>query len=90
MTATDLAPATRGYPLLDTTAHPGPHLVVHTLTTLTGVCLNRDMAGLPKSLNLGGAERMRVSPQARSGRSASGYGNRPPTPSRAPAAACYP
>ncbi|WP_326812430.1 type I-E CRISPR-associated protein Cas7/Cse4/CasC [Streptomyces scopuliridis] len=65
MTATDLAPAdTSIHPAIDTTRFPGPVVVVHSLTTLTGVCLNRDRDGLPKLLNCGAAERMRVSPQA--------------------------
>jgi len=64
-TVTDLAPASAApHRTIDTTGAPGPVVVVHSLTTLTGVCLNRDMMGLPKSVAIGGSERMRVSSQA--------------------------
>ncbi|MEW2498165.1 type I-E CRISPR-associated protein Cas7/Cse4/CasC [Streptomyces nodosus] len=64
MNTTDLDPVGATHPLIDTTTHRGPFVVVHSLTPLFGVCLNRDMDGLPKSIVIGGTERMRVSAQA--------------------------
>ncbi|WP_197371580.1 type I-E CRISPR-associated protein Cas7/Cse4/CasC, partial [Streptomyces clavuligerus] len=61
---TDLTPAGPGHRVLDLTALPGPFAVVHSLTTLIGVCPNRDRDQQPKTLVLGGAERMRISSQA--------------------------
>ncbi|WP_405814688.1 type I-E CRISPR-associated protein Cas7/Cse4/CasC [Streptomyces sp. NBC_01390] len=64
VTATDLSLPESAYTPIDLTALPGPFVVVHSLTTLVDVCLNRDMMGLPKSTMLGGVERMRVSAQS--------------------------
>ncbi|MEO3976841.1 type I-E CRISPR-associated protein Cas7/Cse4/CasC [Streptomyces sp. CAU 1734] len=61
--ATDLSPAPLSLEI-DTTAAPGPYVVVHTLTTVTGVNLNADLDGLPKRALYGGAERLRVSAQS--------------------------
>ncbi|WP_433892717.1 type I-E CRISPR-associated protein Cas7/Cse4/CasC [Streptomyces sp. CA-111067] len=49
---------------IDLSGTPGPFVTVHTLTTLSGVGLNRDQLGRPKSIAIGGAERMRISSQA--------------------------
>jgi CRISPR system Cascade subunit CasC len=51
--------------MLDTTIYPGQFVVLHTLTTVAGVSLNRDAANMPKRITYGGVARMRVSPQAR-------------------------
>lgn len=64
VTATDLSLPESAYPPIDLSALPGPFVVVHSLTTLVDVCLNRDIMGLPKSTTLGGVERMRVSAQS--------------------------
>ncbi|MFM9462752.1 type I-E CRISPR-associated protein Cas7/Cse4/CasC [Streptomyces scabiei] len=64
VTATDLSLPESPYPPIDLNALPGPFVVVHSLTTLVDVCLNRDIMGLPKSTTLGGVERMRVSAQS--------------------------
>lgn len=64
VTATDLSLPESPYPPIDLSALPGPFVVVHSLTTLVDVCLNRDIMGLPKSTTLGGVERMRVSAQS--------------------------
>ncbi|MFJ5726393.1 type I-E CRISPR-associated protein Cas7/Cse4/CasC [Streptomyces sp. NPDC093149] len=48
----------------DITNHPGPFVVVHSLTTVVGVSLNQDMNDLPKTLRYGDVERMRVSSQS--------------------------
>lgn len=64
VTAVDLAPAGAPFRTLDTTTAPGDFVVVHSLTTVAGVCLNRDMDGLPKSMLYGGTERLRVSSQS--------------------------
>ncbi|MFJ1662448.1 type I-E CRISPR-associated protein Cas7/Cse4/CasC [Streptomyces anthocyanicus] len=64
--ATDLAPRplpAHGAPT-DVTDSPGPFVVVHSLTSVVGMNLNMDMDHLPKTLRLGGAERMRVSSQS--------------------------
>src|SRR6266567_339673 len=50
---------------LDTTGLPGRFVVVHTLTTVAGVNLNRDFDNLPKRILVGGVERLRVSAQAK-------------------------
>lgn len=63
-TATDLSLPESAHPPIELSALPGPFVVVHSLTTLVDVCLNRDMMGLPKSTTLGGVERMRVSAQS--------------------------
>lgn len=64
--ATDLAarPAGAEGQITDVTRSPGPFVVVHSLTTVAGVNLNRDMNDLPKTLWHGGIERMRVSAQS--------------------------
>jgi CRISPR system Cascade subunit CasC len=62
-TATDLSPAA-DHLEIDTTDSPGPFVVIHTLTTVTGVNLNSDENGVPKTVMYGGAERLRVSAQA--------------------------
>ncbi|MET7487727.1 type I-E CRISPR-associated protein Cas7/Cse4/CasC [Streptomyces sp. NPDC005538] len=62
-TATDLAPAA-DHLEIDTTDSPGPFVVIHTLTTVTGVNLNSDETGVPKTAMYGGTERLRVSAQA--------------------------
>lgn len=62
-TATDLAPAA-DHLEIDTTDSPGPFVVIHTLTTVTGVNLNSDENGVPKTVMYGGTERLRVSAQA--------------------------
>ncbi|WEH31947.1 type I-E CRISPR-associated protein Cas7/Cse4/CasC [Streptomyces sp. AM 4-1-1] len=49
---------------IDLSEVPGPFVTVHSLTTLSGVALNRDQLGRPKSIAIGGVERMRVSAQA--------------------------
>jgi CRISPR system Cascade subunit CasC len=64
ITATDLSLPESAYAPIELSALPGPFVVVHSLTTLVDVCLNRDVMGLPKSTTLGGVERMRVSAQA--------------------------
>ncbi|MEV0220756.1 type I-E CRISPR-associated protein Cas7/Cse4/CasC [Streptomyces sp. NPDC050704] len=64
MNPTDLAVVGSTHRLIDTTGDKGPFVVVHSLTTLLGVCLNRDMEGLPKAIVIGGTERMRVSSQS--------------------------
>ncbi|KUN58815.1 hypothetical protein AQJ46_41810 [Streptomyces canus] len=64
MTTPVLAPSAAPYRTIDTTAAAGDFVVVHSLTTVAGVCLNRDMDGLPKTLLFGGTERLRVSSQA--------------------------
>ncbi|MER7761321.1 type I-E CRISPR-associated protein Cas7/Cse4/CasC [Streptomyces sp. NPDC097619] len=51
--------------LIDTTVHDGNFVVVHILTTYTGVSLNRDFSNLPKSIQFGDALRMRVSAQSK-------------------------
>ncbi|MEV7869166.1 type I-E CRISPR-associated protein Cas7/Cse4/CasC [Streptomyces sp. NPDC088124] len=58
------APTATPYRIIDTTGAEGNLVVVHSLTTVAGVCLNRDMDGLPKTLLYGGTERLRVSSQA--------------------------
>ncbi|MCX4481730.1 type I-E CRISPR-associated protein Cas7/Cse4/CasC [Streptomyces cellulosae] len=58
------APSAAPYRTIDTTSVAGDFVVVHSLTTLAGVCLNRDMDGLPKTMLFGGTERLRVSSQA--------------------------
>jgi CRISPR system Cascade subunit CasC len=63
MITTDLTPAST-LPAIDLSDCPGPVVVTHTITTFVGVNLNGDLSGLPKSLNFGGVERMRVSAQA--------------------------
>lgn len=50
--------------MIDLSDVPGPFVTVHSLTTLSGVSLNRDQLGRPKSIAIGGVERMRVSSQA--------------------------
>ncbi|MFJ2135969.1 type I-E CRISPR-associated protein Cas7/Cse4/CasC [Streptomyces sp. NPDC087845] len=64
--ATDLTarPVPAEGQVTDITSSPGPFVVVHSLTTLVGVSLNRDMNDLPKTLRYGGIERMRVSSQS--------------------------
>lgn len=64
--ATDLAPdadAQRAR-VLDTTGAPGPFITVHSLTTLVAVNLNQDLQQVPKRVQFGDVERMRVSSQA--------------------------
>ncbi|MFJ4741175.1 type I-E CRISPR-associated protein Cas7/Cse4/CasC [Streptomyces sp. NPDC088775] len=64
--ATDITPLpipAQGAPT-DITSSPGPFVVVHSLTTVAGVCLNRDMSDVPKTLWYGGTERIRVSSQS--------------------------
>ncbi|MDJ0386015.1 type I-E CRISPR-associated protein Cas7/Cse4/CasC [Streptomyces sp. G-G2] len=51
--------------LIDTTDHDGNFVVVHILTTYTGVSLNRDFTNLPKIIQFGDAPRMRVSAQSK-------------------------
>ncbi|MFE9846548.1 type I-E CRISPR-associated protein Cas7/Cse4/CasC [Streptomyces goshikiensis] len=62
MALTDIAADPR---LIDTTAHDGNFVVVHVLTTYTGVSLNRDFTNLPKNIHFGDAPRMRVSAQSK-------------------------
>ncbi|MFE4333259.1 type I-E CRISPR-associated protein Cas7/Cse4/CasC [Streptomyces sp. NPDC056831] len=64
--ATDLSSRTTAaeQDITDVTRSPGPFVVVHSLTTLAGVNLNRDMNDLPKMLPYGGVDRMRVSSQS--------------------------
>ncbi|MBC7267702.1 type I-E CRISPR-associated protein Cas7/Cse4/CasC [Streptomyces albogriseolus] len=63
-TTVGLAPAAVPYRTIDTTTAKGDFVVVHSLTTVAGVCLNRDLDGLPKTMLFGGTERLRVSSQA--------------------------
>jgi CRISPR system Cascade subunit CasC len=51
--------------LLDTTGHSGRFVVIHTLTSVTGVNINSDFDELPKRITVGGYDRLRVSSQAR-------------------------
>ncbi|OEJ21413.1 hypothetical protein AR457_35575 [Streptomyces agglomeratus] len=62
MALTDIAADPR---LIDTTSHDGAFVVLHTLTTYTGVSLNRDFSNLPKTVQYGDALRMRLSAQAK-------------------------
>lgn len=48
----------------DTTGYPGRFVVTHCLTTYAGVSLNRDFDNMPKQINYGDDDRMRVSSQA--------------------------
>lgn len=63
ISATDLDLTDHGF-TIDLSEIPGPFVTVHSLTTLSGVSLNRDQLGRPKSIAIGGVERMRVSAQA--------------------------
>ncbi|MEU5438886.1 type I-E CRISPR-associated protein Cas7/Cse4/CasC [Streptomyces sp. NPDC020719] len=58
-----LADITADPRLIDTTSQSGDFVVLHTLTTYSGVSLNRDFGNVPKTVQYGDALRMRVSPQ---------------------------
>ncbi|WUH90304.1 type I-E CRISPR-associated protein Cas7/Cse4/CasC [Streptomyces sp. NBC_00433] len=61
--ATDLHLSGTGF-TIDLSGVPGPFVTVHSLTTLSGVALNRDQLGRPKTITIGGVERMRISSQS--------------------------
>lgn len=50
---------------INVTSQPGNFVTIHSITTFIGVNLNRDFNNLPKQINIGGIQRLRVSAQSK-------------------------